>query len=108
MRTTLIVLLGAVAVVACASTFPTIPSSTVLSAETGVDVVVLDRGRATWTRECAACHRTYWPHEYAPERWKTLAPDMGDRAGLGPEEIGTLTEFLVTASRHARRETGTR
>ena len=108
MRTALVFVLGAAACVACAALNPTLPSSTTLSEESGVDSAVLDRGRATWTRECATCHRTYWPHEYAPDRWKSLGPDMGDRAGLGPEEIGELTEFLVTASRHARREAGTR
>lgn len=104
MKIAILILLGMAAMAACATTMPTIPSSDVLSAESGVDPDVLRRGRALWTRECASCHRTYWPHEYAPERWKSLGPDMGDRSGLGPEEIRAVTEFLVTASRHVRRE----
>jgi hypothetical protein len=102
MRTAIIALLGLSAVLACATTMPTIPASTVLAEASGVDAAVLDRGRALWTRECAACHRTYWPSEYTPERWKSLGPDMGDRSGLGPEEIEALTKFLVTASRYTR------
>ena len=102
MKLTIIGLLGLATAAACATTMPTIPASSVLAEGGDVDAEVLDRGRALWTRECAACHRTYWPSEYAPERWKSLGPDMGDRAGLGREEIGALTKFLVTASRYTR------
>lgn len=104
MKSALLFLITASAIAACATTIPSIPTSEVLAADSDADAATLDRGRAIWTRECATCHRTYWPHEYTPERWKSLGPDMGDRSGLSPDEIRAMTEFLVTASRHARQE----
>jgi len=106
MKSAILILLCAAAIAACATTMPTIPSSDVLSEQSGVDAAVLDRGRAIWTRECAACHRTYWPHEYTPKRWKSLGPDMADRSGLGSEETDAVTRFLVEASRYTRSEAG--
>lgn len=70
------------------------------------EVESLARGRAAWTRECAACHRLYWPGEYAPAEWARIAPVMGERAGLSDDLIRDLTGYLVRGSR-AVSETGT-
>jgi hypothetical protein len=94
--------------VGCALGGRTIPSAESLSASSGVPADVLQRGRGLWTRECAACHRTYWPDEYPPESWPDLALDMGERTGLGSAEIDDLTKFLVAASEAARRKPETK
>lgn len=65
---------------------------------------LMARGRSAYVMECAACHRLYWPEEYTPEAWSTIAPDMADRAGLSDESGRGLTMFLMRASEKTRRD----
>ena len=88
---------------ACAGIGRSLPRAEDLAVATGEDVDALRRGRVSYVRECTACHRHYWPEEYSPAAWGTIAPDMGERAGLAPGDIDDLTRFLQAASRESRR-----
>jgi cytochrome c5 len=58
----------------------------------------LQEGRSVFLKDCAECHRYYWPEEYTPTEWRALLPEMGDRTGLGDDELRALTLYLATAS----------
>ena len=88
--------------VGCATGGRILPDPEHLAAAGYGEVEALRSGRATYVKECAACHRMYWPGEHSPRRWESLAQDMGERAGLPPEAIEELTLFLVSGSRQAR------
>jgi hypothetical protein len=75
-----------------------IPDAESLAAVTGEDLDTLRRGRASYVRSCAECHRLYFPGEYTPAEWDRIAPEMGDRAGLGGRETAELTTFLRAAA----------
>lgn len=66
------------------------------------DMDALRRGRAMAVRECAACHRFYFPKEYSSEEWPKIIRKMGKRMGLDQRTIADLDLYFQLASRSER------
>ena len=93
----IIVSIGALVVVGCALTGQGIPTAEEL-ASGGANLDTLRSGRMLYVRECAGCHRYYWPGEYAADEWRSLLPEMCNRAGLGRDDTRDVTLYLMEAS----------
>lgn len=71
-------------------------------ASENVDMDALRRGRALAVRECAACHRFYFPKEYSSEEWPKIIRKMGKRMGLDQRDIADLDLYFQLANRSER------
>ena len=69
----------------------------------GADTGALRRGRALAVTECASCHRFYWPHEYTPGQWSTIAEQMGNLMSLSESQAKDLKLYFMAASRAAQK-----
>ena len=67
-----------------------------------VDMDALRKGRALVVRECAACHRFYFPKEYSPEEWPSIIRKMGKRMSLDKRDIADLDLYFQLASSSER------
>ena len=71
--------------------------------EESTDTGALRRGRALAVTECASCHRFYWPHEYTPGQWSTIAEQMGSLMSLSESQAKDLKLYFMAASRAAQK-----
>ncbi len=74
---------------------------TQLSTLTGASQASLTKGRAFFLRECASCHRHYWPPERSPQEWQTILPRHRKRVSLTGEQFDKLEKYLTLASEHS-------
>jgi hypothetical protein len=61
----------------------------------------LEEGRTLFIKECASCHRHYWPAEYTPQRWREILHRHRKRGSLTQQQFAPLEKYLTLASHYA-------
>ena len=64
----------------------------------GADLASLKKGRAVMITSCTECHRFYWPHEYRPDEWREILPDMAGRSSLSEEQTENITRYILLSA----------
>ncbi len=55
----------------------------------------LQSGRTLFINNCDRCHNLPVPENYTPAQWRTILPNMTNRAGLSASEITLLTKYVT-------------
>jgi mono/diheme cytochrome c family protein len=88
---------------ACASTGTTDGSSAVTA---GSGEPLSERslaGRNVFSTRCQRCHALPAPTRLSPDAWPGEVAGMSRKAGLSPDQVSLVIEYLVAASRSGQR-----
>ena len=75
-----------------------------LARTTGADEQALAEGRSYYLRECAGCHRHFWPRERTPAAWKQTLKEHRGRVVLTKRQLKKVELYLTLASSQAAEE----
>ena len=81
-----------------------LPDPGQLARTTGADGKALAEGRSYYLRECAGCHRHFWPTENTPSEWKQTLKEHRGRVVLTKEQLGKVELYLTLASQAAEKK----
>ena len=78
-----------------------LPSPGLLSSD-NAEVAEMKKGRALFVRECASCHRHFWPAEKSSGEWKETLQRHRPRVPLTEEQFDNLEAYVIRASEYGQ------
>jgi mono/diheme cytochrome c family protein len=98
----LLVLAGCALTAKDDANIPRVTPALLARAGSGATRILLEHGRETYTRQCAACHAPEPIAKYTMPRWREIVADMADRSDLPPEPRAALLAYLGAATAGTR------